>query len=476
MTTRFADFAATLPNDPMELAKGLMGKDVVIDGPEGAHAMVYADYVASGRPLAQVEDFVRDRVLPYYANSHTEDSCCGSVITCLREDARAQIATSCNATDDHAVIFAGSGATAGINKLIHLFRIRHRWFETPVTVLTGPYEHHSNILPWREAGARVIEVPEAAEGGVDLAALDRLIAGARGRLVGAFSAMSNVSGLLSDVTEITRRIKRAGGLMVWDYAGGAPYLPVNMTPAPDAAIDAVVVSPHKFIGGPAASGVVILRRDAVRAERPSVPGGGTVRFVSGAGQDYHRSLELREEGGTPNVLGDIRAGLVFAVKDAIGADWIAQRNAALWRKLAETVDQIDRIVPMGRTDLNRVPVLSFRVRHGDGFHNYKFATTVLSDYFGVQARGGCACAGPYVFRLAGMDAAVTNEVRQEIERDDFSRKPGFIRLNLSYLMTDAEVETVLEALRALPEALDRAEPHYARESAAGSFQRVMAAE
>ena len=298
----------------------------MIDGPFGQKPMVYADYVASGRALMQVERFVLEQVLPYYANSHTEASYCGGFMTRLRSEARAAIGACCGASQDHAVIFAGAGATAGINRLTALFGVG------PGTlVIIGPYEHHSNILPWRESGAEVIEVPEASKGGPDLDALADALAQAEPgrRIVCAFSAASNVTGIVTDVVGVTRLAKSAGALMIWDYAGGAPYLPIAMTPAADAPIDAIVVSPHKFIGGPGASGVLVVRRDAVVTDRPTWPGGGTVRFVSPTAHDYSASLEAREEAGTPNVMGDIRAALAFLVKDAIGAEAMSRRNKEL---------------------------------------------------------------------------------------------------------------------------------------------------
>ncbi|MGE8634349.1 MAG: aminotransferase class V-fold PLP-dependent enzyme, partial [Achromobacter piechaudii] len=294
------------PDIAAQLADGLIGKDAVIEGPFGRKPLVYADYVASGRALMQVERFVMEQVLPYYANSHTEASYCGGYITRLRREARAAIARCCGADDAHAVIFAGSGATAGINRLVHLFGVHAAVAAgKPVRVIIGPYEHHSNILPWRECGAQIVEVPEAEQGGPDLAALDAALQAPEGTLVVcALSAASNVTGIVADVAGITRRVKQAGAKMLWDYAGGAPYLPIHMTPAPDASIDAIVFSPHKFIGGPGASGVLIVRRDAVLDTTPTWPGGGTVKFVSPEGHDYSASLESREEAGTPNVVGD----------------------------------------------------------------------------------------------------------------------------------------------------------------------------
>ncbi|MEY8840706.1 aminotransferase class V-fold PLP-dependent enzyme, partial [Cribrihabitans sp. XS_ASV171] len=208
------------------LADGLIGEGVMIPGLEGDVPMVYADYVASGRALRQVESFVAERVLPFYANSHTEASFCGGYITRLRAAARAEIGRAVGADAAHAVIFAGSGATAGLNRLVSLLGLREA---RRAVVLIGPYEHHSNILPWRESGAEVVEIPEGAEGGPDLGALETALIAARGAdvVVGAFSAASNVTGIVTDPDPVTRMLKAHGALAVWDYAGGGPYLPIS---------------------------------------------------------------------------------------------------------------------------------------------------------------------------------------------------------------------------------------------------------
>ncbi|HLS18816.1 MAG TPA: aminotransferase class V-fold PLP-dependent enzyme, partial [Paracoccaceae bacterium] len=244
------------------MAADLVGIDAEIIGPFGPKRLIYADYVASGRALGIVERFVAEKILPFYANSHTEASYCGGAMTGFRLAARRVIAECCGADERHAVIFGGSGATAGLNRLVNLFGVKAA-LEKGVRprIIIGPYEHHSNILPWRESGAEIIEIAEAATGGPDLAELDAALEGGAGRpLICAFSAASNVTGIISDVAAITRRVKAAGARIVWDYAGGGPYLPIAMSPAEGVEIDAVVISPHKFIGGPAASGLLIVRR------------------------------------------------------------------------------------------------------------------------------------------------------------------------------------------------------------------------
>lgn len=435
-----------------ELAQGLIGKDAVIDGPYGLKPLVYADYVASGRALMQVERFVLEQVLPYYANSHTEASFCGGFITRLRREARAAVARCCGAGDEHAVIFAGSGATAGINRLVHLFGVRAALAAgRKVRVVIGPYEHHSNILPWRESGADVVELEESPEGGPDLDQLAAALKATDGALViCALSAASNVTGIVADVPAITRLVKRSGAKMLWDYAGGAPYLSIRMSPAADAQIDAIVFSPHKFIGGPGASGVLIVRRDAVLDTAPTWPGGGTVKFVSPTGHDYSGSLESREEAGTPNVVGDIRAALVLLVKEALGDAFMQQRNAHFVKRALAAWKDAPNLELLGSLTANRLPIFSFRVRNGrGGYVHQQLVTRMLSDRFGIQARGGCACAGPYVHRLLEIDDAQSLHMRQAILEGREIEKPGFARLNLSVLLSDAKADFILESVLAL---------------------------
>lgn len=444
--------------DPISaLRKGIIGKGCMIDGPFGQKPLLYADYVASGRALRQIETFILDEVLPYYANSHTEASYCGAFITGLRRESRAVIAELCGADDRHDVIFAGSGATAGLNRLVHLLGVSQAVRDgRGATVLIGPYEHHSNILPWRESGAEVVEIPEAAEGGPDLSVLSDRLKAVQGLVVGSFSAASNVSGIVTDVTAVTRMLKAAGALAVWDYAGGGPYLPIAMDPAKDAPIDALVLSPHKFIGGPGASGIFIVRKDAIRTSVPTSPGGGTVRFVSSTFHDYSLDIADREEAGTPNSVGDIRAALAMIVKDVVGQERIDAINADLSRRMLKEMAGMARIRLLGKTDCLRLPIFSFLIEDGpNGPVEPQFATRLLSDRFGIQMRGGCACAGPYGHHLLGIDEARSAGLRALILSGDLTGKPGFVRFNLSYLSTEEEFDTIVDALRALPGLADR---------------------
>lgn len=444
-----ADLA--LPDLPARLRAGLIGENVRITGPRGRLPMLYADYVASGRALRQIEDFVMEHVLPYYANTHTETSFCGAWSTALREGARAEIARILGAGPDCHVVFSGPGATLGLNRVVGLLNIPAVLARGGrAVVLHGPYEHHSNILPWRESGALVVEIPESPMGGPDMSALEAALQNYAGveLLVGTFSAMSNVTGIVTDTDAVTRMLKAHGALAVWDYAGGAPYLAMQMQTAPDAAKDAIIFSAHKFPGGPQASGVMVIRDSIVRRDTPTLPGGGTVAFVSPETQLYSPDVVAREEAGTPNVVGDIRAGLVMLVKEALGQDWIDARNGELLAMARAAWESVQGIEILGNPQAaTALPIFSFRVQSAQGAAvNHTDFTKGLSENFGIQARGGCSCAGPYGHRLLHIDLNASAHIAQEIQAGHEVEKPGWVRVNLSYLLTDAKAGAIIQGI------------------------------
>ncbi|MDE4140798.1 MULTISPECIES: aminotransferase class V-fold PLP-dependent enzyme [Rhodobacterales] len=452
------------------LADELIGEGVQIPGADGMVPLVYADYVASGRALRSVEDFVVSDVLPFYANSHTEASYCGAHMTRLRRAARAEIARITGAKQEDAVIFAGSGATAGLNRLVSLLSVNEA--RAPV-VFIGPYEHHSNILPWRESRATVVEIPEAAEGGPDLEVLQVALSeyAACDLKIGSFSAASNVTGILTDADAVSALLHAHGALAVWDYAGGGPYLPIDMGGKGGARKDAVVVSPHKFPGGPGASGVLIVNGTAVRRKCPSWPGGGTVSFVSPWDHAYSADLAAREEAGTPNVIGDIRAALAFLVKEAVGEAEIARREARFGAMAREGWQGNPQLTLLGHPTAPRLPVFSFTVRGASGrpVHQQLF-TRMLSDFYGVQARGGCACAGPYAHRLLDIDAQDSNALFADLQAGKELRKPGWVRLNFSYLMRDKTARYIIDSVNDLALRAEDLAARYEADPGTARFQ------
>jgi selenocysteine lyase/cysteine desulfurase len=480
----------TPPTSPLleRIRAGIIGDGEVLDGPYGPRRITYADYTASGRAFDFVENFIRDQVLPRYANTHTESSGTGLQTTRLREDARRVIRDAVGGTDNHLVIFCGSGATAAINKLVGILELRlpagpadrYRLLdrippEQRPVVFVGPYEHHSNELPWRESIADVVVIGEDPDGHIDLTALERQLAGYADRplRIGSFSAASNVTGILSDTDRIAALLHRYGALSFWDYAAAGPYVPIRMAdsaPGAGDGKDAVFLSPHKFVGGPQTPGVLVVRRDLVKNRVPTAPGGGTVAFVDPIGHRYLDDPVSREEGGTPAIVESIRAGLVFAVKQAVGTELIQTREERLWRRALRQWRANPHLEILGNQHARRLSIVSFQIRHGSRYLHHNFVVAVLNDLFGIQARGGCSCAGPYGHRLLAIDVAHSHAFRDEVSHGCDGIKPGWVRVNFNYFITDAVRDYLIDAVDLLARYGHRLLPDYRFDPHTGRWQ------
>jgi selenocysteine lyase/cysteine desulfurase len=444
------------------IRRSVIGDDRRLDGPFGPRRLVYADYTASGRALTFVEDYIRDRVLPLYANTHTEASATGRHTTALREDARRVIHRAVGAGPDDAVLFCGSGSTGAIDTFIRVLELDRR--DRPV-VFIGPFEHHSNELLWRESAARVVTIRADAGGRPDPAHLDEELRRHRGLKIGSFSAASNVTGILTDVDRIAAVLRAHGALSCWDYAAAAPYVPLDMTGK-----DAMFLSPHKFVGGPGTPGVLVAKRALLDHRVPSVPGGGTILFVSPGGHSYHPDPEVREEGGTPAIVEAIRAGLAFALKERVGAEEIRRRERDFARRALAAWSANPRIEILGGTRAERLPIVSLGLRHPPRLLHGNFAVALLSDLFGIQARGGCFCAGPYIHRMYPIDDAWSAAMDAECARGNVGAKLAFVRLGFNYFMSEAEFRYVLAAVELVADHGHRLLPLYRFEPASGLWQ------
>lgn len=193
------------------------------------------------------------------------------------------------------MIFCGSGATGPVHKLVQ--NVTSDREKPPPIVFVGPFEHHSNLLPWRDAGSKVyilsqlckfslysrkvnvgmlqllqqmIYIPQTSDGEMDIAFLEERLKEAKEEnqnrtLIGSFSVASNVTGIVSDDIAITILMHKYGGLAFWDYSAAAPHIQIVMNPVVLngneeglAKKDALFFSGHKFIGGPQTPGRKII--------------------------------------------------------------------------------------------------------------------------------------------------------------------------------------------------------------------------
>lgn len=493
---------------PRFLRSNIIGGDAAIDTPFGRRRLLYADYTASGRALSFVEADLA-RLMSIYANTHTEDDVTGRSMTTLLHEAEARIKTRVNAGPGGRVVGTGTGATGAIARMQQIIGValapaarrnldallgRHlgarglREFRDfcrchqPV-VFVGPYEHHSNEVSWRESLATVIEVRLDADGGIDLGHLEALLRlpAYRDRpRIGSFSAASNVTGLKTPVREIAAMLHRHGALAFFDYAASAPYVPIDMNPAPaeagdDPSIDAIFVSPHKFLGGPGASGILVFNERCYDTRLPpTLGGGGTVDFVGPRDHDFVDDIEAREQAGTPGILQIIRAAIAFEIKHAVGEHVIEAREAAMVDHAFARWRDEPGVEILGNPDpARRVSIVSFNIRDGEGRYLHpRFVTTLLDDLFGIQSRAGCSCAGPYGHALLSIDDATARRYRRLIGEGLEGIKPGWCRVGFHYVFEPDEAEYLVDCVNFVARHGRRFLPMYRFDPRGGGWMHV----
>jgi selenocysteine lyase/cysteine desulfurase len=458
--------------------KNIVGIDAGYESPYGEQRLVYADWIASGRLYGPIEDKIKNDFGPFMANTHTETSETGTRMTHAYHHAHQLIKQHVHAGPHDVIITAGSGMTRVVNKFQRILGLRVSGcllgnkcvesLEKPVVFLTH-MEHHSNHTSWFETICDVVILKPDDNLLIDLDELrDQLKKYKERRFkIGSFTAASNVTGIETPYHEMAKIMHEFGGLCFVDFAMSAPYADIDMHPPdPMAKLDAIFFSPHKFLGGPGAAGVLIFDSSLYHSKAPDNPGGGTVTWTNPWGEyRYINDIETREDGGTPGILQGIRAALALELKEKMGVSQIRKREEELVSIAFKELKKIPRVRILADNSEARLGCISFYIKDV----HYNLIVKLLSDRFGVQVRGGCACAGTYGHYLLHVSYEQSQSITHLIDLGDFSTKPGWVRLSLHPTMTDDELYYTLNAIKQIVKKVKEWETDYTYLSRANEF-------
>jgi selenocysteine lyase/cysteine desulfurase len=422
----------------------------------GKHRIIYADWIASGRLYQPIEQKIAEVFGPYVANTHTETSETGTRMTHAYHQAKKIIRQHIHANENDVILTPGFGMTGAVNKFMRILGLKpcSRTLskdclpldvDRPVVFVTH-MEHHSNHTAWYETLCEVVIVPPSAEGLVDLEILENTVKKYqnRNRLIGSFTACSNVTGITTPYHQMAAIMHKYKGLCFVDFAASAPYVDINMHPEkPMEALDAIFFSPHKFLGGPGSSSVLAFNKNLYLLKTPDQPGGGTVDWTNAWGEyKYTDDIEAREDGGTPGFLQAIRTALCIKLKEEMNPILMQQREHQIIEKVFHHLSKIQNLKILANNVRNRLGSISFYI---EGIH-YNLIVKLLSDRFGIQVRGGCACAGTYGHLLLDVTYEESKRITSKIDLGDLSEKPGWVRLSIHPTMTDEEVDFICDAI------------------------------
>ncbi|MFL9843734.1 aminotransferase class V-fold PLP-dependent enzyme [Flavobacterium rhizosphaerae] len=440
--------------------KNIVGINQYFESPYGVKKMVYTDWTASGRLYRPIEEKLLNEFGPFVANTHTETTASGTAMTTAYHEARHIIKRHVNAGNDDILITDGSGMTGVINKFQRILGLKVpenlKAFTTvpdekkPV-VFVSHMEHHSNQTSWLETIAKVVVIPACPQGLICLDSFKELLEQYKDYTlkIASVTACSNVTGIKTPYYEIAKLIHSYNGVCFVDFACSAPYVAIDMHPDDEEAyLDAIFFSPHKFLGGPGTSGVLIFNKKLYKNMVPDHPGGGTVSWTNPWGEHkYLDNIEEREDGGTPGFLQVIKTALAIRLKEQMGINNILQREKEIIDFTFKSLQNVENVNILAPQHSERLGVLSFYI---SGLH-YNLGVKLLNDRFGIQTRGGCSCAGTYGHYLLHVDQEQSNKLTNKITAGDLIEKPGWIRMSIHPTTTNEEIAFVCDSIKALAE-------------------------
>ncbi len=442
----------------------IVGIDLEFESPYGIQKMVYTDWTASGRLYRPIEEKVLNEFGPYVANTHTETTESGTAMTLAYHKAKDIIKEHINCNEDDVLIMSGTGMTGVVNKFQRILGLKvpenlEKYTSIPdeirPVVFITHMEHHSNQTSWLETMAKVELIPPCPKGLFCMDNLKVLLEKYKDSTlkIASVTGGSNVTGIQIPCHEIAKVMHKYGGVCFVDYACAAPYVDIDMHPEDeDAYLDAIFFSPHKFLGGPGACGVLAFNKKLYHNMIPDCPGGGTVSWTNPWGEHkYFENIEDREDGGTPGFLQTIRTALAIKLKEQMGVDKILEREHEILKHIFNELGGITNINILASQHTDRLGVVSFYI---DDLH-YNLGVKLLNDRFGIQTRGGCSCAGTYGHYLLHVDPETSHELTDEISLGDLARKPGWIRMSIHPTTTSDEVEIICNSIKLLAKEHDK---------------------
>jgi selenocysteine lyase/cysteine desulfurase len=438
--------------------KNIVGINANFSFPFGKKKIIYADWTASGRLYAPIERALCEDFGPFVANTHTETNITGSTMTAAYHKAKSIIKEHVGASKDDIIISSNSGMTGVVNKFQRILGLRiHEKFRNKIEIadedvpliFVTHMEHHSNQTSWLETIADVEVIPPDSHGLVSLAGLEILLKKYKHRKtkIAAITSCSNVTGIFTPYHQIAEIMHQNNGWCFVDFACSAPYIPINMHPEnPLQSLDAIYFSPHKFLGGPGSTGILIFNSRLYTNKIPDHPGGGTVDWTNPWGEHkYIDEIELREDGGTPAFLPTIKVALSIRLKESMNPEIMAEREKLMVERVFDSLKNIPGLQILADQHQNRLPIFSFYIKD----LHYNLGVKLLNDRFGIQVRGGCSCAGTYGHYLLEVSQSTSASITQKINFGDLSDKPGWIRMSLHPVMSDEEVDKVLNGIKEL---------------------------
>ena len=438
--------------------KNIIGVDQEFESPYGTKKMVYTDWTASGRLYRPIEEKIINEFGPFVANTHTETTVSGTAMTNAYHEARHIIKDHVNANADDILITDGSGMTGVINKFQRILGLKvpenlREYTKVPdekkPVVFVTHMEHHSNQTSWLETIAKVVVIPACEQGLICMESFEKLLEEHKNHTlkIASVTGCSNVTGIKTPYHDIAKLVHRYNGVCFVDFACSAPYVSIDMHPEDEeAALDAIFFSPHKFLGGPGTSGVMVFNKKLYKNMIPDHPGGGTVSWTNPWGEHkYLDNIEEREDGGTPGFLQVIKTALAVRLKEQMGVENMLKREEEITEYIFSELGNVDNINILAPQHQNRLGVISFFI---DSLH-FNLGVKILNDRFGIQTRGGCSCAGTYGHYLLHVDEEKSHYLTNKITEGDLIQKPGWIRMSIHPTTTDEEVKYVCESIKAL---------------------------